>query len=328
MIARRKILVAFGASVVTTPWAFAQRPPAKVPRVTYASGRNGPPDPSADAVRQGLRELGYVEGKTIHFEARYFRDKLDRTAELVAELGQLKADVFVSATLPVIRAARQANKDLPIVIISAGDPVQLGLADSLARPGGNITGISRLTRELSGKRLELLKEVIPGLARVAVLRDVIDPSPAPGVKEYESAARALKLQVQLLEIRPPKPDLEAAFQAAVKGGASALVTVRNTFVLGYSRQIAEMAIKHRLPLMCEGSEEVGAGGLISYSTNDNASFKRAAIFVDKILKGAKPGDLPIEQAAEFELVINMKTAKAIGLAISKDMLLRAHRVIE
>jgi putative ABC transport system substrate-binding protein len=329
MIARRKLLIALGAGAVAAPLAaFAQRQPAKIPRVAYVSGRSGPPDPSADAVRQGLRDLGYVEGKNILFEARYYRKKLDRTAELAAELGQLKADVLVSATMPVILAARQASATVPIVIVSGADPVKLGLVDSLARPGGNITGISRLTRELGGKRLELLKEVIPGLARVAVLRDVSEPATDYGFKEYESAARTLKTQLLPLEVRPPKPDLEGAFQAATKGRAGALVTIRNTLLLDHSRQIANLAIKHRLPSMYEGNEFIEAGGLISYSSNDTASFKRAAVFVDKILKGAKPADLPIEQATEFELAINLKTAKAIGLAISKDFMLRAHKVIE
>ena len=325
MIARRKLLIALGAGAVTAPWDIAQGQ-AKVPRIAYLTGRSAPPDPSADAVRQGLRELGYVEGKNILFEAHYFGDRLDRMPSLVAGIA-LKADVIVSPTMAVIRAAKQATSSVPIVIVLNRDPIAMGLVTSLARPGGNITGISRLLQELSSKRLELLKEAIPGLTRVSILWNE-GAQEAAGPNDYEAAARFLKIQLQSLGVRGPSPDLEGAFQAAVNARSGALIIARNFLLLGHSKRIADLAIKHRLPLMCEGSEELAAGALMSYSENDAASYKRAAVFIDKILKGAKPNDLPIEQAAEFELVINMKTAKAIGLAISKDMLLRAHRVIE
>lgn len=326
---RRKLLVALSAGALVAPLAtYPQRQPTKIPRIGYLSGRSGPPDPSAEAFLQGLRELGYVERKNILIEYRYVQGKLDQIPSLVAELVQLKVDVLVSPFSPTIRAAKQATRTIPIVMVTTLDPVAAGLVDSMARPGGNITGLTRLTRELSGKRLELLKEVIPGISRVGYLWVGDDTASGAGLKEYEAAARALKIQLLSLEVRGPQPDLEGAFQAAAKGGASALITGRTGFLLGYSKRIADLAIKNRLPSMYEGSEFIEAGGLMSYSANDNESFRRAAVFVDKILKGAKPADLPIEQPTQFELVINVKTAKAIGLAISKDMLLRAHKVIE
>jgi putative ABC transport system substrate-binding protein len=326
---RRKLLVALGAGALAAPQAtYPQRQPTKIPRIGYLSGRSGPPDPSAEAFLRGLRELGYVERKNILIEYRYVQGKLDQIPGLVAELVQLKVDVLVSPFSATIRAAKQATGTIPIVMVTTLDPVAAGLVDSMARPGGNITGLTRLTQELSGKRLELLKEVVPGISRVGYLWVGDDTASGAGLKEYEAAARALKIQLLSLEVRGPQPDLEGAFQAAAKGGASALITSRTGLLLGYSKRIADLAIKNRLPSMYEGSEFIEAGGLMSYSANDNDSFRRAAVFVDKILKGAKPADLPIEQPTQFELVINVKTAKAIGLVISKDMLLRAHKVIE
>ena len=230
--------------------------------------------------------------------------------------------------LPAIRAAKQATKTIPIVMVTTQDPVATGLVDSLARPGGNITGLTRLTRELSGKRLELLKEVVPRISRVGVLWDADVTAPGIAFKEYEAAARALKIQLQSLEVRGPNPDLEGAFQAAAKGRASALITIRNPLLNRYRKQIADLAIKNRLPSMYEGSDYVEAGGLMSYSANDAESFRRAAYYVDKILKGAKPADLPVEQPTKFEFVINLKTAKQIGLTIPQSVLFRADKVIK
>jgi ABC-type uncharacterized transport system substrate-binding protein len=303
--------------------------PAKVPRIGYVSGTGDPssPGPYVEALRQGLRDLGYIEGKNIVIEYRGAEGKPDRIPSLVAELVQLKIDVLVVQGLLTIRAAKQATKTIPIVMLTTVDPVAAGIVDSLARPGGNITGLTRLTRELSGKRLELLKEVIPGMSRVGVLRDADDPSAAIGFKEYEAAARALKVQLQSLEIRGPNPDLKGAFQAAAKGRASALITIRGSLLNRYPKQLAELAIKNQLPSMYETSEYVEAGSLMSYSANDAENFRRAATYVDKILKGAKPADLPVEQPTKFELVINLKTAKQIGLTIPPNVLARADRVI-
>jgi putative ABC transport system substrate-binding protein len=211
-------------------------------------------------------------------------------------------------------------------MVVAVDPVATGLVDSLARPGGNVTGLTRLTRELSGKRLELLKESVPALSRVGVLWENA-PGPAIGFKEYETPARTLQLQLQSLEVRGPNPDLEGAFQAAAKGRAHGLITVTGALITRYSKQIAELAIKNRIPSMYERIEYVEAGGLMSYSTNDLEAFRRAATYVDKILKGTKPADLPIEQPTKFEFVINLKTAKQIGLTIPPNVLARADRVI-
>jgi len=323
---RRKLLVALGASALVSPLSSLAQPQTKVWRIGYMTGRKGRPDPTFDTVLQGLRELGYVEGKNILMEYRASGGLPEIAASIVAELVQLKVDVIVSPTFLLILAARQATKTIPIVGVVSQDPVAAGLADSLARPGGNFTGVSRLTRELSGKRLELLKEMIPGIARIGVLWDANDTSQI--TNEYAAAARALKLQLHLLEVRGPNPDLEGAFQAAAKGRASALVIVRGPILLGHVKRIADLATKHRLPAMYEGSEFMDAGGLISYSTNDADSFKRAAYYVDKILKGAKPSDLPIEQPTRFDLIINMKTAKAIGIKIPHTLLQRVDKLIE
>jgi putative ABC transport system substrate-binding protein len=304
--------------------------PAKIPRIGYVSGTGDPsnPGPYVEAFRQGLRDLGYIEGKNIVIEYRGAEGKPDRIPSLVAELVQLKVDVLVSGNVGVARAAKQATETIPIVMVTNQDPVATGLVDSLARPGGNITGLSTLQRELGGKRLELLKEVVPGISRVGVLRDADGSVSAIGFKEYEAAARALKLQLQSLEVRRPNPDLEGAFQAAAKGRASALITVTGTLLFRYSKRIADLAIKNRLPSMYEGGTWVEAGGLMSYSTNDLEVFRRAATYVDKILKGAKPADLPVEQPTKFELVINLKTAKQIGLTIPPNLLARADKVIK
>jgi ABC-type uncharacterized transport system substrate-binding protein len=304
--------------------------PKKVPRIGYLAGRGDPstPDPLIDAFRQGIRDLGYIEGKNILVEYRYGEGKLDRIPSLVAELIQLKVDVLVTPAFPAIRAAKQATKTIPIVMLINVDPVATGIVDSLAHPGGNITGLARFMTELSGKRLELLKEVVPGMSRVAVLWDAGDPGGASGFKEYEAAARALKIQLLSLEVRGQNTDLEGAFQAAAKGRASALITVRSPLLLSYPKRIADLAIKNRLPSMFEGSDFVEAGGLVSYASSDAENFRRAATYVDKILKGAKPADLPVEQPTKFEFVINLKTAKHIGLTIPQSVLYRADRVIK
>jgi putative ABC transport system substrate-binding protein len=317
------------ASALAVALATAQQP-KKVPRIGYLSGRGDPstPDPLVDAFRQGLRDLGYIEGKNILVEYRYAEGKLDRIPSLVADLVRLKVDVLVSATPGAIRAFKQATKTIPIVMLTNVDPVATGLVDSLARPGGNITGLARFMTELSGKRLELLKEMVPGISRVGVLWDADDPDAAIGFKEYEAAARALKIPLQSLEVRGPNPDFEGAFQAAAKGRANALITVRSTLLLRYPKRIADLAIKNRLPSMYEGSDFVEAGGLVSYASSDAENFRRAATYVDKILKGTKPADLPVEQPTKFNLVINLKAAKQIGLTIPPNVLARADKVIK
>jgi ABC-type uncharacterized transport system substrate-binding protein len=304
--------------------------PTKVPRIGFVSGIGGPSNPGPNVVgfRQGLRDFGYIEGKNILVEYRYTEGKGDRNPSLVAELVQLKVDVLVVGGPGGLSAAKQATKTIPIVIVTQADPVGSGYIDSLARPGGNITGLTRLTRELSGKRLELLKEVVPKISRVGVLWDADNSEAANGFKEYETAGSALKIQLQSLGVRGPNPDLVGAFQAAAKGRVNALVTINTPVLNRQQKQIVDLAIKNRLPLMSERSEYVEAGGLVSYSANEAESFRRAAYYVDRILKGAKPADLPVEQPTKFEFVINLKTAKQIGLTIPQSVLYRADKVIK
>ncbi len=332
----KKIIFLALCSLLLAPCSAVEaQQPKNVPRIGYVSGLGNSETPGrrVEAFRQGLRDLGHIEGKNILVEYRYLDGKDGLTPSLVAELVQLKVDVLVfEGVLPAIRAAKQATKTIPIVMVTTQDPVATGLIDSLARPGGNITGLTTLQRELSGKRLELLKEAAPRIARVAVLVDVIQLGEVPGTVNdfqwYEAPARALKLQLQPLPVRGPNPDFEGAFKAAAKGRASALITVRGTLLAGHTKRIVELAIKNRLPSMHERSDYVDAGGLMSYSSDEVANYRRAAYYVDRILKGTKPADLPVEQATKFEFVINLKTAKQIGLTIPPDVLARASRLIK
>jgi putative ABC transport system substrate-binding protein len=301
---------------------------AKIPRIGYVSGTGDASNqgPYVDALRQGLRDLGYTEGKNLVIDYRGAEGKLDRIPSLVNDLVQLNVDVLVVPIPSAIHAAKHATKTIPIVMVTGVDPVADGLVHTFAHPGGNITGLATLSAQLSGKRLELLKEVVPRLSRVGVLRDVDERS---GVfKEYEAAANALKIQIQLLEVHGLNPDLEGAFQTAVKGRAGALITVTNANLFLQQKRIANLAIKNRLPSLYQGSSWVESGGLMSYSTDDLAIYRRAAVYVDKILKGAKPADLPVEQPTKFEFVINLKTAKALNLTIPQSVLFRADKVIK
>jgi ABC-type uncharacterized transport system substrate-binding protein len=308
----------------------AAQQPTKIPRIGYVSGTgdSNNPGPYVEALRQGLQDLGYIEGKNIVIEYRGAEAKPERIPSLVAELVQLKVDVLVVPIPSAIRAAKQATRTIPIIMVTSEDPVTTGIVDSLARPGKNITGFATLQRELSGKRLELLAEVVPGISRVGILRNPDQEGAAIGFKEYEAAARGLKIQLQSLDVRGLNPDLEGAFQAAAKGRASALITVTNANLFLQQKRIADLAIKNRLPSMYQGSSWVEAGGLMSYSANDLAVFRRAATYVDKILKGAKPADLPIEQPTKFEFVINLKTVKALNLTIPQSVLFRADKVVK
>jgi putative ABC transport system substrate-binding protein len=316
--------------LTTVASAHAQQP-AKIHRIGYVSGTGNASSqgPYVEALRQGLRDLGYIEGKNFVIEYRGAEGKGDRIPSLVNELVQLQVDVLVVPTSrSAIRAAKQATKTIPIVMVALEDPVATGLVDSLARPGGNITGLATLQRDLSGKRLELLAEVVPRISRVGILRDADSSASALNFKEYETVARELKIQLQSLEVRRPNPDLEGAFQAAAKGGSRAVITITTTLLFRNSKRIADLAIKHRLPSMYEGRTWVEAGGLMSYSANDVEVFRRVATYVDKILKGAKPADLPVEQPTKYEMAVNLKTAKQIGLTISQSVLYRADRVIK
>ncbi len=298
----------------------------KVPRIGFVAGsREGT---IIGAFQRGLRDLGYIDGKHIQVEYRYAEGNVDRIPTLVNELVQLKVDVLVVITLIGIRAAKEATKTIPIVMVTTQDPVATGIIDSLGRPGGNITGVTTLTRDLNGKRLELLKETVVGISRVGVLWDTNSgPGPAIAFKEYEASAGGLKIQLQSLAVRGPNPDFDGSFQAATKGHISAMITINNLVLTRYQKRIADLALKNRLPSMCERNDYVEAGCLMSYSANDAEVYRRAAFYVDKILKGAKPAELPVEQPTKFELVINLKAAKQIGVTISQTILYRADKVI-
>jgi putative ABC transport system substrate-binding protein len=324
-------IVAIGVAFAICGAVAQAQQPKKIPRIGYigymSSLNPSTSEPRLEAFRQGLRDLGYIEGKNILVEYRYAEGKLDRFPSLVTELVQLKVDVLVVGPLLAIRAAKQATKTIPIVMVATVDPVATGLIDSLARPGGNITGLTRLTRDLSGKRLELLKEGVPEISRLQILWNADSAGASVGFKEYEAAARTTKVGLQSLEARGPNPDLDGAFQAAAKGRANGLITISNPVLSRYRKQIADLAIKNRLPSMTERTDYVEAGGLMSYSADDLGFLRRAAVYVDKILKGSKPADLPIEQPTKFEFAINLKTAKQIGLNIPQSVLFRADRVI-
>ena len=328
----RKTVISFALIVMLIALGFPAKAQqtGKIPHIGYLSGSGDDknPGPQVEAFRQGLRDLGYVEGKNIAVEYRFSDGNPTHEAELARELIRLNLDVIVIGPFPAIRAAKEATKSIPVVMTTTQDPVATGVVDSLSRPGGNITGVTRLTRELSGKRLELLKEIVPTMSRVGILMTGDSQNAAISLKGYETAARALKLQLQVLEVRGPNPDFPAAFAAAAKGRVSAFVTVTTALMGRYSKRVADLAIKNRLPSMFERTDYVEAGGLASYAANEADSFRRAAIFVDKILKGAKPADLPVEQPKKFEFIINLKAAKEIGLTIPPNVLARADRVIK
>lgn len=284
-------------------------------------------DPLAKVLREGLRELGYVEGQNIVFEHRFVDGKIDRLPEHAAELVRLKVDVIMARSTPVVRAVKNATNTIPIVI-SVPDAVGSGLVASLARPGGNITGTSSIMPELAGKRLELLREILPKLSRVAFLAHAGDPSHPQFIKELQEAAESVRLQVQPMVVKGPE-EFESAFAAMARERAGAVI-VQPLFagVLGVAKPIAELATKNRLPTISDGLRFADAGGLIYYGPDQLALWRRIPIYVDKILKGANPGELPVEQPRKFELIINLKTAKQLGLTIPPNVLARADRVIK
>src|SRR5262245_36501053 len=300
----------------------------KVPRIGFLSGQSlSTISARTEAFRQGLRELGYVESKNIVIEWRYADGKLDRLPALAADLVRLKVDIIVTGGEIVTRVVKKATSTIPIVMTSDPDPVANGFVTSLARPGGNITGLSNLSPELSGKRLELLKEIVPRLSRVAVFETSSAPATARTLQEAELAAGALGAKVQYLDVLGPK-DIETVLREAIKARADAVLTLASAVLTSHRKELIDFAEKSRLPAIYPRSEFVEEGGLISYSTNITDSFRRAATFVDKILKGAKPADLPVEQPMKFELIINLKAAKQIGLTIPPNVLARADKVIK
>jgi putative tryptophan/tyrosine transport system substrate-binding protein len=329
VIDRRAFIGSLAIGLLAAPLAAGAQQRAAVARIGWLS-QGSPTDPatgSREAFRQGMRELGYVEGQNIVFEERWAEGKAERLPSLAAELVGRKVDVIVAGGTLAPLAAMRATKTIPIVLGAAGAPVETGLVSSLAKPGGNVTGLSNLSADLTAKRLQLLKEVVPGVTRVAVLWNAANPVAAVVMRETEAAARRLGLPVQSLEVRGPD-DFEKALPAAMSGGAGALFVIDDPLVFTARLRIGDFAVRNRLPMTAFYRPFAEAGGLMSFGANLADLFHRAAIYVDKILRGAKPGDLPIEQPTKFELVINLKTAKALGLTIPQSLLQRADQVIE
>jgi len=327
----KKELVGFalGALFFALSFPAEAQQPTKIPRVGYLDG--GFPDTNAariDAFRQGLREHGYVEGKNIVIEYRHAERKLNRLPTLLADLLHLQVEVIVAGGGGgAIDAAKQATKTIPIVMPMAIDPVGQGFVISLARPEGNVTGLATLAPEISGKQLEILKEVVPSLSRVAILGSSTNAANARLLNEVKPPAAAFGVKLQYLDILGPK-DFETAFRAAVKGHAEAVLVLTGPVGNSQRKQIADLAVKNRLPAILPFPEYVEAGGLMSYSASVIDMYRRAAVYVDKILKGAKPADLPVEQPTKFEFIINLKAAKQIGLTIPPNVLARADKVIK
>jgi putative ABC transport system substrate-binding protein len=323
-----KILIWLLATVLlTTASLAAAQQPTKVPRIGYLGGTS----PSANAARieafrQGLRELGYVEGRNMIIEWRHAEAKLDRLPALAAELVRLKVDILVTGGPPATRAAKEATVTIPVVMAFDDDPIGNGFVASLARPGGNITGLSSLAPELSGKQLELLKEILPKLSRVAVLGSSTRPGTAQTLKETELAAGVFGVKVLYLDLISPK-DIETGFREAREGRADAMLILSSPIFSSQRTQLVDLAAKSRIPATYSTTEFVEDGGLMSYGVNTSGLYRRAGAYVDKILKGTKPADLPVEQPKKFEFIINLKAAKQIGLTIPPNVLARADRVI-
>jgi putative ABC transport system substrate-binding protein len=326
---RRQFIGTLAGGLLAIPLvAEAQPTPAKVPRIGFLSASSPNDSPHLlDAFRQGLGELGYVEGQTIAIEYRFAEARPERLPGLAAELVRLKVDVIVVQGAFVAEAAKQATSTVPIVFGATGDPVGTGLVASLARPGGNITGLASIAPEVVGKQLELLKEVAPKVSRVAVLQNPSNHTHPFALREAEGAARALGLQLHIVQAGSPA-EIDAAFAAMRSQRVGGILVLRDPLFLGQRTQIASLATKSRLPAVYGTREAVAAGGLMAYGASVPLMYRRAATYVDKILKGTKPGDLPIEQPTKFEFVINLKTAKALGLTIPPSLLGRADEVIQ
>ena len=321
---RKEFLIATGA-LLAACLAHAQQPP-KVTLGFLSVNSRAAMSARTEAFQQGLRELGYVEGKNILVEYRYADTKPDRLPSLAADLVRLNVRVIVTEGTTATRIAKEATSTIPIVMAQDPDPVGMGFVASLARPGGNITGLSNLRSELSAKRLELLKEAVPGLVHVAVLGTLTTPGAAQELRETELAAQKYRVQIRYLDVKSLQ-DIESAFQAATTGRANAVVALASPFLLTHRTKVAELAAKSRLPAIYHATDFVEDGGLMSYGVIITDLFRRAAIYVDKILKGAKPADLPVEQPTKITFV-NLKAAKQIGFTIPPSLLVRADRVIE
>ncbi len=323
------LLVTLALGILAAPLTTDAEQAGKVARIGFLGARSASDtSPQLDAFRQRLRELGWVEGQNIVIESRYADGRYERFSDLAAELVRLKPDVIFAHATAAAQAAQRATTTIPIVFTAVGDPVGSGLVASLARPGGNITGLAFYAGlEIAGKQLHLLKEVVPKVSKVAVLWNSSNPASAGAVRETEVAARSLGVQLQLLQARSPN-EFDSAFAAMTRGRAGALMVIVDPMFNLHRRRLADLAAKGRLPAMYGVADHVEAGGLLAYAPNFNDLFRRAATYVDKILKGTKPADLPVEQPTKFELVINLKTAKALGLTIPQSVLLRADEVIQ
>ena len=314
--------------------ATSVRAEAQTPAKTYRIGllaQYAPTSPQAahlwGAFLQGMRELGYVEGQNLVIESRSWGDRVEQVPALADELVRSRVDVIVTGPSPAAEAAKRATSTIPIVMAIHSDPVTSGLVATLARPGGNVTGTSTMTPELGGKRLQLLKDVVPRLSRVAVLVDPTTPMQQLDLRELELAARALQVELQVVEARAPR-DLDAAFAAATRERAGALIVLNSTMVFGERGRITQLAARNRLPAVYAMKEPAKLGGLMTYGVDFRERYRRAASYVDKILKGANAADLPIEQPTKFELVVNLGTAKALGLTIPQQVLAQADEIIE
>jgi putative tryptophan/tyrosine transport system substrate-binding protein len=317
-----------GIGMLIAPFTAGAQPAAKVPRIGILHPSTAAAvSQNVEAFKQGLRERGYVEGQNIIVERRYSEGSVERMSEVAAEFVRLKVDVIVTATDVAIAAVKRQTQTIPIVMTNSTDPVGTGFVESLARPGGNVTGLTSISPELSPKRLELLKEIVPGLSRVAIMWDPGVRGAVLDYKETEKAAHSLHLQIQSFEVSRAD-DLEPAFSALMTGRAEALIVFGSPVTFSNRDLIASLAQKNRLPSGYGLGEYVDAGGLMAYGPSLAEQWRRAATFVDKILKGAKPGELPVEQPSKFELVINLKTAKALGLTIPPSQLRRADHVIQ
>jgi putative tryptophan/tyrosine transport system substrate-binding protein len=326
-VQRRYFLIAAGA-LLAAPLAARAQQPARIARIGFlGAGSAYSLATYIEAFRQGLHEAGYVEGKNIMIEYRWAEDKYERLPDLAAQLLQIKVDVIVTEGTNSTQVARNATKNIPIVMALAGDPVGSGLIQSLARPGSNVTGVTTLSLELVGKQMQMLKAIVPGLGRMALLWDPVNAAAVRALKGIETDARSLGLELQLIEARAAS-ELDRAFSALAKKRPGALTVTSSLMFDGQQRRIADLAAQHRLPAIYSKTPFAEAGGLISYGANFHDLFKRASVYVDKILKGAKPVDLPVEQPIKFELVINLKSAKTLALTIPQSLLLRADRVIQ
>ena len=311
--------------------AEAQQPAGKVPRIGFLTTGSAA-DPlnalSRDAFRQGLRNLGYVEGKNINFEHRYAEGRSERLPDLAEELVRLKVDILVGTDSSAARAAKNATTTIPVIFTTGANPVATGLVASLARPGGNVTGVTTNSPELVGKRLELLKEAVPKVSRIAFLMPADSATIRAMFDDAQGAAKALGVQFQLVEVRAPNPDFEGAFRTMIKDRIGGLVTEGPPLISSNRKKILQLTAQHRIPAIHTEQEWANAGGLMSYGANRVEPYRRVTVYVDKILKGAKPADLPVEQPTKFEFVINLKTAKALNLTIPQSVLFRADKVIK